>query len=137
MGVMTMPEVRDGRNDFDFFVGKWVGHNRRLKARLVECTEWEEVEGHSVMHKILNGLGNFDEVTFHREEGQLQGATMRLYNPETCEWAIYWASTLGNSMFPPMVGRFENGVGTFYAFEPQEGRHIYSRFIWSQITANS
>ncbi len=127
-----MQQEHDGRNDFDFFVGKWKGQNRRLRERLNNCHDWEEFEGHSVMHKILDGLGNFDEVTFHREAGIVKGATLRLYNPDTCEWAIYWASSSGaNNLFPPMIGKFEGNRGVFYAFEPIQGRHIYTRFLWT------
>jgi hypothetical protein len=122
---------RDGRTDFDFFMGKWKGVNRRLRERLKGSDDWEVFEGHSVVHKILDGLGNFDEVTFYRDGGQMKGVTLRLYNPESHEWAIYWASSAGvNNLFPPMIGKFEGGRGVFYAHEPFEGRHIFSRFLW-------
>jgi hypothetical protein len=132
-----MMQQRDGRNDFDFFIGKWKGINRRLRERLKGSTDWEVFEGHSVMHKILSGLGNFDEVTMYRESGVLEGATLRLYNPDTCEWAIYWASSAGaNNIFPPMIGKFDNGRGLFYAYESIAGQHIYTRFIWTVISEN-
>jgi hypothetical protein len=131
-----MPEERDGRNDFDFFIGKWKGHNRRLCERLKGSNDWEVFEGHSVVHKILGGIGNFDEVVFQREGGEGQGVTLRLYNPDSHEWSIYWASSSGGTIFPPMIGKFENGRGLFYAHEPYEGRHVYSRFIWTHPNEN-
>jgi hypothetical protein len=132
-----MQEKRDGRYDFDFLVGKWKSVQRRLRERLVGCTDWEVFEADLKMHKILNGLGNFDEVTMYREAGTQEGVTLRLYNPETCEWSIYWASSAGaNNIFPPMIGKFENGVGHFYAYEPIQGQHIYTRFIWTVIHEN-
>jgi hypothetical protein len=36
-----------------------------------------------------------------------------------------------------VVGRFENGVGTFYGNDLHEGRPVRTRFIWSEITATS
>jgi hypothetical protein len=133
-----MQEARDGRGDFDFFVGTWRALNRRLRERLKGSNEWEEFEGRNVMHKILGGIGNFDEVVFYREGGQTEGATLRLYNPETHEWSIYWASSVGvNNLFPPMIGKFENGRGLFYAYEPFEGQHIYSRFVWTHEGDNN
>lgn len=127
-----MPMQRDGRNDFDFLVGKWKGQQRRLRERLVGCTDWEVFESESVMHKILDGLGNFDEVILYRESGVMHGATLRLYNPDTCEWSIYWASSAGaNNIFPPMIGKFVDGRGLFYAFELIGNQHILTRFIWT------
>ncbi|MBC7813658.1 MAG: DUF1579 domain-containing protein, partial [Burkholderiales bacterium] len=67
--MQTDQMVQDGRADFDFFIGRWRGLNRRLKARLKGSTEWEEFEGLSVVQKILNGLGNIDEVIFDRPTG--------------------------------------------------------------------
>jgi hypothetical protein len=36
-----------------------------------------------------------------------------------------------------MIGKFEDGRGEFYAHEVFENRHVYSRFIWSEITEAS
>jgi hypothetical protein len=36
-----------------------------------------------------------------------------------------------------MIGEFENGRGEFYDQEMFEGRAIYCRFIWSEITDTS
>lgn len=129
-----MQAQRDGRNDFDFLVGKWKGLNRRLRERLVGSTDWEAFEGRLVMHKILGGLGNFDEATLYRESGQAEGANLRLYNPSTGEWSIYWASAGEDNLFPPMVGKFEDGRGVFYAYEPVEGQHIYTRAVYTTLS---
>ena len=37
----------------------------------------------------------------------------------------------------PMIGGFKHGLGEFYSQEVFEGRHIFSRFIWSEITTTS
>jgi len=36
-----------------------------------------------------------------------------------------------------MIGGFTQGRGEFYAQEVFEGRYIFSRFIWSDITPTS
>lgn len=110
-------QIRDGRVDFDFFMGNWTGHNRRLRARLKGSTDWEEFEGTVSAHKILGGLGNFDEVTFNRASGQIQGATLRLFDVETQLWRIYWAGGAQGTLDVPMIGVFNNGRGEFYAQE--------------------
>ena len=43
------------------------------------------------------------------------GMTLRLYNPDTSMWSIYWSDTKTHRLFPPTIGRFENGAGVFYA----------------------
>ena len=37
----------------------------------------------------------------------------------------------------PMIGSFKDGRGEFYAQETHEGKHVYSRFIWSKFMADS
>lgn len=124
----------DGRADFDFMVGKWQIHNRRLHERLCGCLEWEEFTGIGVARPILAGLGNFDEVTLHRATGLLHGTTLRLFNPQRREWSIYWADSQSGILLPPMVGRFVNGVGEFYAQEVNRDQTVLSRFIWADTT---
>ena len=77
---------------FDFFFGKWNGHQRRLRERLIGCTDWEEFESTTDARLILDGIGNVDEVTMQRESGACRGFTVRLYNTETQEWSLYWAT---------------------------------------------
>jgi hypothetical protein len=132
-----MSKQQDGRNGFDFFVGSWTGHNRRLRERLKGSTEWEEFEGKSIVRKILDGLGNIDEVSMDRESGRLEGFTLRLYDPKSDQWSIYWVDSVRGELLTPMVGSFNNGRGEFYDQEIFEGKMIFSRFIWSQITETS
>src|SRR5262245_16651787 len=88
--VADQRREQDGREDFDFFIGRWKGRNRRLRARLKGSTDWEEFEGASVVRKALGGLANIDEVSFDRESGRLEGLTVRLFDPASQEWSIYW-----------------------------------------------
>jgi hypothetical protein len=132
-----MKPENDGRNDFDFLSGSWKVHHRRLVERLKRSTEWEEFEGDTVDRKILNGLGNMDENILHRKTGSVQAISLRLFNPTSKEWSIYWATDLTGTLDVPMIGSFRDGRGEFYSQEVFEGQHIYSRFIWSKITANS
>ena len=48
-------------HDFDFYVGTWMIHNRRLRKALAGCTEWYEFEAISKARPVLGGMGNFDE----------------------------------------------------------------------------
>ena len=130
-------QQNDGRNDFDFLIGTWKVHHFRLKERLKGCTEWEEFEGKSTDRKILNGLGNMDENILHRASGDVHAITVRLFNPRSKEWSLCWSAEGAGTFEVPMIGGFQNGRGEFYSQEVFEGRHIFSRFIWSEIEANA
>lgn len=127
----------DGRNDFDFLIGTWQVHHRRLKERLKGSSEWEEFEGDTVDRKILNGLGNMDENIIYLETGPIHAVTLRLFDPQAQEWSLYWATGISGILEVPMIGGFKHGLGEFYSQEVFEGRHIFSRFIWSEITTAS
>src|ERR1700733_4198999 len=47
-------------SDFDFLVGKWKMHNRRLNKRLEGCQEWTEFESADENSKILSGTADID-----------------------------------------------------------------------------
>jgi hypothetical protein len=132
-----MQNERDGRNDFDFFIGRWKGHNRRLLERLQGCTDWEEFEGTVVDWKILGGMGNMDEVTFRRATGKAAGLSIALFDPKSQEWNIYSASDAGGMLDAPLVGKFKAGRGEFYAQEIFENQHIFTRVTWCDITETS
>jgi hypothetical protein len=132
-----MQSENDGRNDFDFLIGTWKVHHHRLVERLKGCTDWEEFAGETVDRKFLNGLGNMDENILHRKTGSVHAMSMRLFNPISREWSIYWSTDMTGTLDVPMIGGFQDGRGEFYSQEIYEGQHIYSRFIWSKITAES
>ena len=132
-----MEREHDGRNDFDFFIGRWTAHSRRLRERLKGSNDWEEIEGVAVVRKVLDGLGNIDEITLEREPGRLQGLTLRLYNPESRQWSMYWSSGTDGILQPPLVGSFIDGYGEFYSQEVFEGRSIFCRMTCSNITETS
>jgi hypothetical protein len=132
-----MQPENDGQNDFDFLIGSWKVHHRSLKARLKGSTEWGEFEGEMVSRKILNGLGNLDENIIYWSSGPVHAITLRLFDPGSQEWSIYWSTDQTGILDVPMIGGFKDGHGEFYSQEVFEGRHIYNRFIWSKITATS
>lgn len=127
-------QERDGRTDFDFFIGSWNIKHRRLTERLKGCETWEEFAGTSEARKVLGGLGNMDEITMDTASGLVRGMTVRLFDPHTRLWRIYWASSASGILEAPMVGRFQNGRGEFYDHELFEGVSVFSRFIWTTIS---
>lgn len=130
--------ARDGRADFDFFVGRWQSHHWRLRERLKGSDVWEEFEGTTVARQILGGLGNIDEITMERASGRVEGLTVRLYDPAARQWSLHWAASGNVGGFQtPTIGEFKDGRGEFFAQEAFEGRSIFVRFTWSDITPTS
>ena len=132
--------ARDGSHDFDFLIGDWTAHVRRLPERLIGSNRWIEYDGRSSHRKILGSSANFEdfEVWNRADNLHLKAQTLRLYNPETRQWSIYpvdvEAGTLG---LPPVVGEFTGGVGTFYDQETYKGRAILVRYRWYNLSPKS
>ena len=126
------------RNDFDFLVGRWKVHHRRLEERLNHCTEWKTFRGTSVMRPLMEGQGNVDDNLLELPGGPYRAASLRAFDPATGLWAIWWLDARNpHQLDPPVRGRFEGGVGTFLADDTFNGRKIIVRFLWSDITPTS
>jgi hypothetical protein len=69
--------------------------------------------------------------------GRIEGMGLRLYNPRSHQWSLNWANSSGGTMNQPMIGEFNNGRGEFFDQEPFNGRAIYVRNSFSDITPNS
>ena len=120
--------------DFDFLVGSWNVLNRRLIKRLVGCTDWAEFTASATSWRLFDGMANVDEIAF--PDGT-RGLTLRLFDRSSGQWSLYWASSEGCALFPPVVGRFADGRGVFYGADTEGGTPVQVRFVWSDITANS
>lgn len=129
---------RDGSYDFDFLIGDWKAHVRRLPKRLAGSTEWVEYDGISNHHKLLGGNANFEEFEVDGPAGHLRAQTLRLYNPETRQWSIYLVDVdKGTLGLPPVIGEFTGKRGEFYAQDVWEGRAILVRYMWLDISPNA
>jgi hypothetical protein len=131
---------RDGQHDFDFALGNWKFHLRKLEHPLTGSNTWVELDGRSSCQKVWDGKANFDEVEVYSADRKthIQGMTLRLYNPESHQWSLYWSnSAKGTLSLPPVVGEFKNGRGEFYDQEDYNGRMIFVRYVWSDITPTS
>jgi len=130
------PSKTSSKNDFDYLAGKWTMHNKRLKTRLNNCTEWVEYESTDENSgPILNGIGNTDifKTAYNQVNGALyEGLTLRLFNPETKLWSLYWADSNVGAMDPPVVGSFEGNIGRFYCKDTFNGKPVIVMFKWDK-----
>jgi hypothetical protein len=129
---------RDGQHDFDFEIGTWQTHVRRLVRPLTGSTTWVEMKGTSVVRTIWNGRGNLVELTAEGPGGRFEGMSLRLYNPETRQWRLHFASSGDGLLNPPTIGQFDkDGRGEFYSQELLGGRAILVRFVITRPTPDT
>ena len=131
---------RDGSHDFDFLIGNWTAHVRRLPDRLNNSNAWVEYDGISNHHKLLDSNANFEqfEVTSTDKKLHIKAQTLRLYNPASHQWSIYLVDLdNGTLSLPPVIGSFHEKRGEFFDQEEFKGRAILVRYVWLDISAKS
>jgi len=133
---MTITKT-DGRQDFDFAIGRWRVHNRKLANVLdLTCTDWIEFDAICEVHPILDGLGNFD--TFVPiglpEDKHYEGATLRMFDPSTGLWRMWWVSSrTTDRVDEPVAGRFTDGHGQFFCDDVISGTPVKVRYDWFDV----
>ena len=124
---------KDGQHDFDFEIGTWKTHLRRLQRPLSGSTNWVEYDGTTVVSKVLDGRANLVELKVNGPAGRLQGLSLRLYNPQSRQWSLNFANINDGQMTRPAIGEFKNGRGEFYNEDTYNGRAIFVRFVITKI----
>jgi len=120
--------------DFDFIIGDWTVQHRKLKNILNGCNEWIEFDGDSSTRKILGGFGNLEDNHLHFPDSSVRAVAMRSYNEILKHWSIWWLDRRSpDTLDVPVVGRFENGFGVFYAEDIYQDIPIKVRFKWNSL----
>lgn len=121
--------------DFDFYVGTWDVQNRRRLDYLDEASDWEEFPGVSVASRYWDGAANVDEITFPTKGWS--GLTVRLYEPATEVWSLWWVNRDTPVLTKPVTGRFTDGIGVFVSDEEWQGVPVRVRFRWSGLSSTT
>jgi len=130
----------DGAHDFDFLIGDWKAHVRRLPERLTGSTDWVEYDGISNHKKLFGSNSNLEEFEVDNATKGLhiKAQTLRLYNPVSHQWSIYLVDVdRGTLSLPPVVGQFTGRRGEFYDQEEYKGRSILVRYVWLDISPHA
>lgn len=135
--TQTQQHPQDGRAGFDFIIGRWNVHHLRLREWLKGSTSWEEFDGTTVDRGILGGMGNIGEAKVNRESGPQDFISVRLFDPQSRQWSVYFANSTSGAFSIPMFGSFTQGRGEFYGQEALGEMHVFTRFVYSDITATS
>src|ERR1700723_4071680 len=79
-----------GLHDFDFLVGHWRVHHRKLKDRLANSHEWIEFEGTLFSQPLMVGSANVDDDVFEVPGGTYRGVAPRSFDAKSGQWSIWW-----------------------------------------------
>src|ERR1700733_2920622 len=130
-------ELRDGQHDFDFNIGTWKTHIRRRLHPLTGSNDWVDLNGTGHVRKVWNGRAQLEEAEANAPAGHFEGLTLFLYNPQAHQWGHYLVASAVGVVNQPQIGEFKNGRGELFDQDSFNGRTIFVRFIWSDITPNS
>jgi hypothetical protein len=137
----------DGSHDFDFLIGDWKAHLRRMIDRKTGVTTsdprtgtWVEYDGVCNDKKLLDTNANFEDFDVRASGTHLRfrGQALRMYNPASHQWSIYGLDLdHGELDLPPVVGQFTGKRGEFFDSELRNGRMVQVRYVWSDLTPKS
>ena len=130
-------EKLSGLNDFDFMVGTWEVTNHRLKERAIGSNEWETFTNKTEFYEpFMNGHANMDRSWFKLGGRDVEGVSIRVYNPQNNEWTIYWMADVYPVLTEQVRGSWNGDTGLFYGEEEYEGITYRMRFLWKKKSEN-
>jgi hypothetical protein len=130
-GAGTVGE-QPGQRDFEGLLGRWSFH---LKVRLKPgSTQWIDYTGPGECTPLWHGRAQLDTINLEGPTKHIEGLTVRLFNPKTHEWRLYWANSRDGLVVVPQIGQFEAAHGEFYA-QNQDGddKTFLNKFDWSAM----
>ena len=130
-------------HDFDFLIGKWRIDNQKLVGLLRGSDEWEHFGATSHARALPGGIGNYDEFVAERWRPGYVGMTLRVYNPPTDLWSLFWLNNRdggieaqSGNLTSPVVGRFRGDEGIFEGDDVIEGRAVRVRYLWQRADSS-
>jgi hypothetical protein len=142
--VPSTDTQRDGSHDFDFLIGDWKAHLRRMVDRETGVTTsdprtgtWVDYDGICNDRKLLDTNANLEQFDVQASTTHLRfrGQALRTYNPTSYQWSIFGLDLdKGELILPPVVGQFTGKRGEFFDSEVRNGRMVQVRYVWTDIS---
>jgi hypothetical protein len=130
--------THEGQRDFDFELGTWAIDMKRLAHPLSGSSTWMHPEGYThIVQKVWDGQASLAQLANDRPSLHYDGLMLRMYDPKSHEWRIYWGSSRTGVLDEPLIGHFTNGRGEFVMHDTYEGKPILARVVYSDITPTS
>ncbi len=128
---------RDGSHDFDFNIGVWHTHIRRVLDPLSGSSDSMELNGTVTVRKIWGGRAQLEEIEADGPNGHWEGLTLFLYNPQAHQWSQSFINSKSATLNAPTIGSFANGRGELFSQDTFNGKSILVRGVWSDITPDA
>jgi hypothetical protein len=128
---------RDGQHDFDFNIGVWRTHIKRILDPFSSTAQSIELNGTVTVRKVWDGRAQLEEIEADGPNGHWEGLTMFLYNPQAHQWSQTFTNSKSGVLQPPLIGSFKGGRGELFAQDTFKDRSILVRATWSDIQPNS
>jgi len=126
---------RDGQHDFDFNIGVWHTHIRRVLDPFASQTNFIELDGTVTTRKVWDGRAFLEEIEADGPKGHWEGLSLFLYNPESHQWSQSFLHSKAPSL-SPLVGSFKDGRGELFQQDTFHDKSILVRATWSVLTPN-
>jgi hypothetical protein len=131
------PQVRDGAHDFDFNIGVWHTHIRRVLDPFSASSDVVELNGTVTVRPVWGGRARLEEIEADGPKGHWEGLSLFLYNPQSHQWSQSFLNSKVAVLSGGLVGEFHDGRGELYAHDTFHDKSIFVRGVWSEITPNS
>jgi len=131
------PGLRDGQHDFDFSLGLWRTHIRRVLDPFDAASRAIELTGTVRVRKLWNGRALLEEIEADGPLGHWEGLTLFLYNPTAHQWSQSFSNSKMGVLNAPLIGDFHDGRGELFAQDTFRQRSILVRAVWSNIKPDS
>jgi hypothetical protein len=136
-GMQPLQAAPAASHDFDFVLGNWKARISHRQHSPGAADRWEVWNGSVMAARVWGGRANLQQIEVHAPSGTIEELRLSLYRPLVHQWYLYWADSSDGVLDKPMIGRFKDGVGSFYDQEDYNGRAIFVRQQYSAIGAHS
>ena len=130
-------ELRDGQHDFDFNLGVWHTHVRRIADPFSQTGSFTELDGTVTVRKVWGGKAQLEEIEADGAKGHWEGLTLFLYNPEAKEWSQNYVNGKSGVLDPPLIGSFKDGRGELISQDTFQNKTVLVKGVWSEIKPDS
>ena len=134
------PVPHDGQHDFDFDVGTWHTHIKRILDPFVSGSGSVELDGTVTVRKVWDGKAQLEEIEVDGPKGHWEGLSLLLYNPSARQWSQSYANSKVGTLAASTstVGEFKDGRGVLIGQDNTTyDKTILVKVMWYDIKPDS